>query len=93
MAAELAPLAGEIAVVAVAHPRSAAPAVVATAFPPRRSRLYESAGRALDEMLARDSATPILVAGSLFLLGEVYARLLDATPEASVFSAPWEGKS
>jgi dihydrofolate synthase/folylpolyglutamate synthase len=93
MAAELAPLAGEVAVVGIAQPRSAAPAEMATAFPAGRTRVYATAAEALDAMLATGATTPILVAGSLFLLGEVYERLLDATPEASVFSAPWEGKS
>ena len=93
MAALLAPLASEVAVVGIRHPRSAAPEAVATAFPSGRCRLYESAAKALDAMLERDSTTPIVIAGSLFLLGEVYERLLEATPEASVFSAPWEGKS
>jgi folylpolyglutamate synthase/dihydropteroate synthase len=93
MAAELAPLASEVAVVAVRHPRSAPAAEVATAFPPGRSRPCGSLREALDAMLLRDPASPILIAGSIFLLGELYERLLEATPEASVFSAPWEGKS
>jgi dihydrofolate synthase / folylpolyglutamate synthase len=92
MAAELRPLVTEVALVPVRSPRSAAPAEVATAFSGVRTDFYESAEAALAALVEQDSATPIVVAGSLFLLGEIYAGLLRGQPGASVFSARWEGR-
>lgn len=92
MAAELRPLVGEVALVPVQSPRSATVEDLATAFSGVKTASYESAEAALATLLERDGATPIVVAGSLFLLGEIYAGLLRAQPEASVFSAPWEGR-
>lgn len=78
MVAELAPLATEIAVVPVAERRSTDPATVAAAIPHPRVRVAPSVGEALDAWLddpdGRDAR--ILVAGSLFVVGEARARLV-----------------
>jgi dihydrofolate synthase/folylpolyglutamate synthase len=93
MAAELRPLVGEVALVPIRSPRSASVADLATAFPAEKTTTFGSAEEALASLLEQSSSAPIVVAGSLFLLGEIYAGLLGARPGASVFSAaPWEGR-
>jgi dihydrofolate synthase/folylpolyglutamate synthase len=90
MARVLTPLAREVAVVPVESPRSVAPADLGAAFAGPPVILGASAGAALAEMLRSDRRAPIVVTGSIFLIGEVYADLLGAPSGASVFSAPWE---
>jgi len=79
MVEQLAPLVRDVAVVAVAERRSEDPEKVAAAF--RRhapARVEASAGVALDRLLEDRSCASdvVLVAGSLFLVGEARAHLL-----------------
>jgi hypothetical protein len=53
-------------------------------------RTAAGAARALEEMIEADAATPILVAGSLFLVGEVLAEELRRTGRASVLDLSTE---
>ncbi len=87
MAARLAEVAAEVVVVPVPHPRAVAPEVVATAFPPGRVSVHPaSSAEAVLELTRRDAGRPILVTGSLFLVGSLYADLLARSGGSSVFA-------
>lgn len=66
----LAPIAAEFAFVPVDNPRAVAPSEFATPIP---SRAFSSLAEAL--AAAKQSAAPVLVTGSLFLVGEALAAL------------------
>ncbi len=80
MVERLGPLVSDVTVVPVAERRSEDPARLVEAF--RRlvpARVEASAGGAVDRLLAGPALADdvVLIAGSLFLVGEVRARLLD----------------
>lgn len=85
MAARLAPATAEVVVIGVPHPRAVPPATLAGAFPARRVRVGPvSPGRAVAELVERDPRRPVLVTGSLFLLGALYADMLARCGAGSV---------
>ncbi len=77
MAAALAPAVRRIRLVPMASPRAAAPDELARRFSGARpdAAPAESLEAALEELLAAASAEPIIVAGSLYLVGEARALL------------------
>jgi len=83
MAAELAPLASEVVVTEIAGKRGLPAAELATAFDPA-PRIVAIPSEALDGMIAEDRSTPILVTGSLFLVGMIYADLMRRSGTTSV---------
>ena len=88
LARVLAPLARSVVVTAVGGPRGAAPADLASAFPPGMPIVVEEdPARAFRSLISSDRDTPILVAGSLFLAGAVYAEILDRHGLNSVFES------
>ena len=79
MVERLAPLARDVTVVAVAERRSEDPEIVAAAFRRQVTARVEASGvAAVDRLLddARITDDVVLVAGSLFLVGEVRAHLV-----------------
>jgi dihydrofolate synthase/folylpolyglutamate synthase len=84
IAAILEPLACEVVVSEVGGTRGLAAAELASAFA-RPPRPIASPARALAQLIAEDRTTPILVAGSLFLAGMIYADVMARSGTRSVF--------
>jgi len=86
IAAVLAPLAREVVVSEVGGKRGLGGAELASAFAPQVApRIIADPADALARLLAEDRTTPILVAGSLFLAGMIYAELMARSGTRSVF--------
>jgi dihydrofolate synthase/folylpolyglutamate synthase len=84
MAADLAPYVGEVTVTQVGGARGVAAELLATAFS-GSVPIEPDPARALAQLLARDDRTPLLVAGSLYLVGAVYEAMLARHGTKSVF--------
>lgn len=84
MAAELAPLASEVVVAEIGGKRGLAATELTTAFAPT-PRIVADPADALARLIAEDRAAPILVTGSLFLVGMIYADLMRQSGTSSVF--------
>lgn len=86
IAAELRPAAREVVVVPLRQPRAADPAVLASEFSPFvPTRVGGAPAAEIDRLAREDDGTPILAAGSLFLVGEIYEDWLRRSGRASVF--------
>ncbi len=86
LAVLLAPLATSVVVTRVGGARGVAPEDLRTAFPKELAVEVEpEPARALHRMIEADRETPVLVAGSLYLVGAVYAALLEERGRRSVF--------
>ncbi|HEY8514982.1 MAG TPA: folylpolyglutamate synthase/dihydrofolate synthase family protein [Candidatus Binatia bacterium] len=86
MAQLLAPLAREVVVTEIGGKRGLSGAELATAFPASlEPRIIASPAQALTTLIAEDAGAPILVTGSLFLVGMVYAELMARTGVRSVY--------
>ena len=80
------PYVSEVSVVPVDQPRSASAEEVAAAFSPHvPTRVGQCASEEMQRLVGEGAATPILVTGSLFLVGEVYGGLLADRGQQSVF--------
>ena len=79
------PRAGRVTLVTIGTPRSARAADLARRLPAFGPEVVVggSVAEALGERLARRGSDPIIVAGSLYLVGEARAFLLAATPEGT----------
>jgi dihydrofolate synthase/folylpolyglutamate synthase len=86
MASILAPMACEVVVSEIGGKRGLAGAELAAAFPERRVRVMPDPAAALERLVAEDRTTPIVVTGSLFLVGMVYADLMRRSGTRSVFA-------
>lgn len=87
MAGVLEPLAAEVVVTEIGGKRGLAAGELATAFstPPR---VIADPADALARLIAEDRTRPILVTGSLFLVGMIYADLMRRSGVQSVFELP-----
>lgn len=85
MASILAPVACEVVVSEVGGKRGLGADELASAFPATPVRAIADPASALARLIAEDRSTPIVVAGSLFLVGMVYAELMRQTGARSVF--------
>ena len=86
MASILAPMAREVVVSEIGGRRGLAGDELAAAFPDRPVRVMPDPVVALERLVAEDQATPIVVTGSLFLVGMVYADLMRRSGTRSVFA-------
>jgi len=86
MASILAPVASEVVVAEIPGKRGLGGDELAEAFPGSPVRVIADPARALDRMIAADRAAPIVVTGSLFLIGMVYAHLMRRAGITSVFA-------
>jgi dihydrofolate synthase/folylpolyglutamate synthase len=86
IAAELRPAAREVVVVPLRQPRAADPTELATEFTPFvPTRVGAAPAAEIDRLVREDDRTPIVAAGSLFLVGEIYEEWLRRSGRASVF--------
>lgn len=85
MASILAPVACEVVVSEVGGKRGLAGDELASAFPDLPVRVVPDPVRALDGLVTEDRTTPVVVAGSLFLVGMVYADLMRQSGTRSVY--------
>ncbi|MBY0278123.1 bifunctional folylpolyglutamate synthase/dihydrofolate synthase [Candidatus Binatia bacterium] len=85
MASILAPVACEVVVSEVGGKRGLGVDELASAFPSTSVRAIADPASALARLVSEDRSTPIVVAGSLFLVGMVYAELMRQTGSRSVF--------
>jgi dihydrofolate synthase/folylpolyglutamate synthase len=85
MAEVLAAVASEVVVTEVGGKRGLAASELAAGLASRSPRAIPDPAVALDVLIREDGATPILVTGSLFLVGRVYASLMAARGLESVF--------
>jgi dihydrofolate synthase/folylpolyglutamate synthase len=86
MAADLAPHVASVTVTGVGGRRGVPVDDLASAFAGRLPVAVEpEPARAFDALLGGDAETPVLVAGSIYLVGAVYERLLARSGAASVF--------
>jgi dihydrofolate synthase/folylpolyglutamate synthase len=92
MAGVLEPLAEEVVVTEIGGKRGLSTGELATAFttPPRA---IADPADALARLVAEDRTRPILVTGSLFLVGMIYADLMRRSGVRSVFELPAPGVS
>jgi dihydrofolate synthase/folylpolyglutamate synthase len=81
MAQLLKPLAAQISLVRLANERGAEPAALSDFFSGIPSRLYDSVGEIWQSLASAPSHMPILLTGSLFLVGEVLAQRQQSTDE------------
>lgn len=86
MASILGPVAREVVVSEIGGKRGLAGAELAGAFPGIDVRVVPDPPEALARMIAEDRTTPIVVTGSLFLVGMVYADLMRRAGTRSVFA-------
>lgn len=86
MASILAPVAREVVVSEIGGKRGLAAAELAEAFSGAAVRRIPDPAEALSRMIAEDDVTPIVVTGSLFLVGMVYADLMRRAGTRSVFA-------
>lgn len=86
MASILAPMAREVVVTEIGGKRGLAGAELAAAFPECPVRVMPDPAGALERLVAEDQVTPIVVTGSLFLVGMVYADLMRRSGSRSVFA-------
>lgn len=86
MASILAPVAREVVVSEIGGKRGLAGDELADGFPGAPVRVIPDPSDALARMIAEDGSTPIVVAGSLFLVGMVYADLMRRAGTRSVFA-------
>jgi dihydrofolate synthase/folylpolyglutamate synthase len=73
IAAILRPLACQVSLVRLANERSAEPAALAAHFAGLPCAVHDSAAQLWDELKAAPSGIPVLITGSLFLVGEIEA--------------------
>ena len=86
IAAVLEPLASAVVVTEIGGKRGLAGSELVTAFAAHRApRIIAEPARALARLVDEDRTTPILVAGSLFLVGMIYADLMARSGTRSVF--------
>jgi dihydrofolate synthase/folylpolyglutamate synthase len=86
VAAVLEPLATEVVLTEVGGKRGLAAAELRTAFAPGKpARVIAEPASAIARLIGEDRTTPILVAGSLFLVGMIYADLMARSGTSSVF--------
>jgi dihydrofolate synthase/folylpolyglutamate synthase len=86
MAAVLAPLASEVVVTEIGGKRGLTGAELATAFTGGIApRIVADPAAALARMIAEDGTTPVLVTGSLFLVGMIYADRMRRNGTRSVY--------
>lgn len=89
LAAELAPHLTEVVVVPVRQRRGVPPEDLAAAFASRvPTRIGSGPCAEIERLAHEDDEMPILVTGSLFLLGEVYAHRIENAGCRSVFDLP-----
>ncbi len=81
MARLLRPLARQVSLVRLAHERGAEPASLAPFFPGSPCACYDSVAEAWQDLARTETQAPILVTGSLFLIGEMLARRQGDTEE------------
>ncbi len=76
------PAVGRVTLVAISSPRAASAQELAGRVPPARGRVSAggSVREGLETLLAAGGDAPIIVAGSLYLVGEARAFLLAAEP-------------
>lgn len=86
MASILAPVAREVVVSEIGGKRGLAADEIAEAFPATPVRVVPSPAAALARMIGEDRTTPIVVTGSLFLVGMVYGDLMRRAGTRSVFA-------
>lgn len=86
MASILAPVAREVVVAEIGGKRGLAGNELADAFPGTNVRVIPDPAAALARMIAADDTTPIVVTGSLFLVGMVYSDLMRRAGARSVFA-------
>jgi len=90
MAAVLEPLAAEVVVTEIGGKRGLAAAELETAFAVA-PRVIADPAAALARLIDEDRSRPILVTGSLFLVGMIYADLMRRSGVRSVFELPPAG--
>ncbi len=94
LAAELAPHLAEVVVVPVRQRRGVPPEDLARAFASRvPTRIGSGPCAEIERLAHEDDEMPILVTGSLFLLGEVYADRIEKAGCRSVFELPRAGSA
>lgn len=81
MAQLLRPLAREVSLVRLANERSAEPSVLAEAFADLPCTLFDSVAEFCGNLMTVKSNSPILMTGSLFLVGEMLAQRGNNTEE------------
>lgn len=81
MAQMLCPLARQVSLVRLANERTAEPAVLVRAFSELPCTIYNSVTDVWQNLAAADPEEPILITGSLFLVGEMLARRQGDTKE------------
>jgi dihydrofolate synthase/folylpolyglutamate synthase len=86
MASILAPVVREVVVSEIGGKRGLAGDELARGFPDVPVRVIADPAQALARLIAEDRTTPIVVAGSLFLVGMVYADLMRQAGTRSVFA-------
>jgi dihydrofolate synthase/folylpolyglutamate synthase len=74
MAGLLRPLARQVSLVRLANERTADPAELAAHFSGLPVRLFESVGEFWSELKTAPAGRPVLITGSLFLVGEIEAQ-------------------
>ncbi len=74
IAALLRPLARQVSLVPLASDRSADPAALAAHFAGLPCGLYDSVGQFWNELKSAPAGVPVLITGSLFLVGEIEAQ-------------------
>jgi len=85
IAAVLAPHATEIVLTEIGGKRGLTAGEIAAAFAGRAPRIIVEPARALARLIDEDRTTPILVTGSLFLVGMIYAELMRQSGARSVY--------